>query len=318
MKAAVIHNEIVRVEQRPDPRPGSGEILVRVRAAGINGADILQRRGRYPAPPGAPHDIPGLEFAGEVVERGPGATRFSAGQQVMGIVAGGGQAELIVVHERIAMPVPTSLSLDWAMAGALPEVYCTAYDALFSQAQLQAGERLLVNGGAGGVGTAAIQLALMFGAFPVATVRTEAMAERVRALGATAVVGDAGSDAAAHLGPFDVVLELVGATNLTQSLRSLAAGGRICFIGVGAGPKSEFNVLHLMSKRGRIHGSTLRSSPLEEKALLARHLERHVLPHFETGQLRVEVARSFALDEVHDAYEYFAAGGKFGKVTLLM
>jgi NADPH:quinone reductase-like Zn-dependent oxidoreductase len=234
----------------------------------------------------------------------------------MGIVAGGGQAELIVIHERLAMPVPASL--EWSEAGALPEIYCTAYDALFNQAQLEVGERVLINGGAGGVGTAAVQLARLTGAFPVATVRNETMVERVNGLGATAVVGEAGSDAANHLGPFDVVLELVGAANLSNSLRALAQGGRICFIGVGGGPKSEFNALHLMSKRGRIHGSTLRSSPLEEKALLARKLERHVLPHFDTKGLAVEIDKTFKLEEIHEAYEYFAAGGKFGKVTILM
>ena len=314
MRAVVISEGTVNVEQRPDPKLGSGEVLVRVNAAGINGADILQRRGRYPAPPGAPQDIPGLEFAGEVVDRAPDATRFSVGQRVMGIVAGGGQAELISVHERVAMPVPDSLG--WAEAGALPEVFCTAYDALFTQAGLQLGERVLINGGAGGVGTAAIQLARVVGASPVATVRSEGMAGRVSELGATAIVAEAGSDAAVEHGPFDVVLELVGAANLSTSLKALAPGGRICFIGVGAGPKSEFNVLHLMGKRGRIHGSTLRAAPLEEKALLARRMERHVLPHFGTA-LSVSLDRTFALDEVHDAYEYFAAGGKFGKVALL-
>ena len=316
MKAAIIDHETVHPGARDTPAAGSGEILVRIRSAGINGADLLQRRGRYPAPPGSPADIPGLEFAGEVVDCGLGATRFAPGDRVMGIVGGGGQAEFIAVHERVAMPVPAAL--DWAQAGAFPEIYCTAYDALFTQAQLQSGERVLINGGAGGVGTAAIQLAHLAGAFPVATVRNEKMAAHVARLGAVPVVAEAGSDAAAASGPFDVVLELVGAVNLNQSLRSLAHRGRICFIGVGAGPKCEFNALHLMAKRGRIHGSTLRSSPLEEKALLARELERHVLPHVDAGRLTVPVDRTFPLDEVHDAYEHFAAGGKFGKISLLI
>lgn len=314
MRAAVIHEGAVGVEERPDPTPDSGGILVRVHAAGINGADILQRRGRYPAPPGAPEDIPGLEFAGEVVECSRDATRFQVGDRVMGLVAGGGQAELVAVHERAVMPVPESQ--EWTEAGGLPEVFCTAYDALFTQADLQLGERLLVNGGAGGVGTAAIQLARASGATTVATVRRQDMVARVEQLGATAVVAEAGDDAAREHGPFDVVLELVGAANLGASLKALAPGGRVCFIGVGAGPKTEFNALHLMGKRARIFGSTLRAAPLEEKAMLARRMERHVLPHF-GQQLQVPVDSTFPLDEVHEAYEYFSAGGKFGKVILI-
>src|SRR5437016_9174799 len=156
------------VAEHPDPEPGAGEVLVRVRAAGINGADILQRRGLYPAPPGSPPDIPGLELAGEVAALGPGAERFALGERVMAIVGGGGQAELCVVHERQLMPVPAAL--DWPGAGGLPEVFTTAHDALFTQAQLRAGERLLVHGGAGGVGTAAIQLARASGASVTASV----------------------------------------------------------------------------------------------------------------------------------------------------
>lgn len=315
MDAAVIFEETVRMEERPDPVPGTGEVLVAVKAAGLNGADLLQRRGRYPAPPGAPADIPGLEYAGEVVECGPGATRFEVGARVMGIVAGGGQAQRIVVHERMAMPVPASL--DWPAAGCLPEVYCTAYDALFTQAGLRSGERVLVNGGAGGVGTAAIQLARVAGATPVATVRHADLADRVAELGAVPVVAEAGSDEAVEHGPYDVVLELVGAANLKNSLRALARGGRVCLIGVGAGPKTELNALHVMGKRATIHGSTLRGDPLEAKSALARDLERHVLPHFDAGSLRVPVDATFPLAKVHDAYEHFAAGHKFGKVALV-
>src|SRR5947207_6009256 len=152
MRAAVIADGEVRVEERPDPTPGVGEVLVAVKAAGINGADLLQRKGLYPPPPGAPEDIPGLELAGEVRELGPGATRFSEGDRVMAVVGGGGQAELCVVHERAAMPVPDEL--DWPQAGGFPEVFTTAHDALFTQAGLSSGERLLVHGAAGGVGTA--------------------------------------------------------------------------------------------------------------------------------------------------------------------
>ena len=149
MRAVTIKDGVLSVSEHPDPVPGAGEVLVRVAAAGLNGADMMQRRGLYPAPPGAPQDIPGLELAGEVVARGPGATRFDEGDRVMGIVSGGGQAELAVVHERILMPVPERLS--WVQAGGTPEVFTTAHDALFTQAGLRLGERLLVHGGAGGV-----------------------------------------------------------------------------------------------------------------------------------------------------------------------
>jgi putative PIG3 family NAD(P)H quinone oxidoreductase len=311
MRAATIRDGSVVVAEHPDPEPGKNEILVRVRAAGLNGADIMQRAGYYPAPPDAPQDIPGLEMAGEVIARGPGAERFREGDRVMAVVAGGGQAELCVVHERAAMPVPDAL--DWPAAGGFPEVFTTAHDALFSQAELGAGERLLVHGAAGGVGTAAIQLGRAVGARVTATVRREELRPEVEKLGATAVAPD-GFDA--H-GPFDVVLELVGAPNMADNLKALATQGRIAVIGMSAGVKAEINMIHLTSKRARIHGSTLRPRPLEEKALAMRLVERNVLPLVEEGAVRVPVAATFTLDEVAEAYERFATGGKLGKIVIV-
>ena len=188
MRAATIRDGEIAVEEHPDPRPQTGELLVRVRAAGLNGADMMQLAGRYPAPPGAPQDIPGLELAGEVVETGDGVERFEPGDRVMSIVAGGGQAELAIVNERIAMPVPDEL--DWIAAGGTPEVFFTAHDALFTQAELLVGERLLVHGAAGGVGTAAVQLGTMAGARVTATVRNEHCREQVAALGVNAIAPD--------------------------------------------------------------------------------------------------------------------------------
>jgi NADPH:quinone reductase len=309
--AVTVRDEALVVEERADPEPGSGELLVRVRGAGINGADILQRAGGYPAPPGSPPDIPGLELAGEVVGLGPGAERFAEGDRVMAVVGGGGQAELATVHERAAMPVPDRL--DWPQAGGLPEVFTTAHDAIFTQAGLRPGERLLVHGGAGGVGTAAIQLGRAAGATVVATVRREELRGEVERLGAAAI-DPAGFEEA---GPFDVILELVGAPNLPGNLNALSTGGRIAIIGVGAGFKAELNLLALMGKRARIHGSTLRARPLEEKAIAARLVEREVLPLFESGALAVPVADSFPLGEAEQAYARFTAGGKLGKVVLL-
>ncbi len=300
------------VEERPDPEPGKGELLVRVRAAGLNGADMLQRRGAYPAPPWSPPDIPGMELAGEVAAVGPAVSRFAEGDRVMAIVGGGAQAELALVHERAAMPVPEPL--DWPQAGGLPEVFVTAHDAVFTQAGLRSGEHLLVHGAAGGVGTAAVQLGRVAGARVTATVRREELRPGVEQLGARAIAPDGFEEE----GPFDVVLELVGASNLAANLGALAIGGRIAVIGVGGtGPQAEINLLSVMHKRARIHGSTLRSRPLEEKAITMRLVEREVLPQFEDGTLTVPVAETFPLDQAEDAYNRFEAGGKLGKIVLL-
>ena len=312
MRAVTIDEGRLEIRDHPDPEPGAGEVLVRVRAAGLNGGDMMQRRGLYPAPPGAPQDIPGLELAGEVAAMGPGVTRFAEGDRVMAVVAGGGQAELAVVHERLAMPVPEALG--WPEAGGFPEVFTTAHDALFTQAALASGDRLLVHGAAGGVGTAAVQLGRGAGARVTATVRNEALRSGVEELGAT-VVEPEGFEA--H-GPFDVVLELVGAPNLAPNVGALATGGRIVVIGIGAGAKAELNLGALMGTRGTVRGSTLRPRPLEEKALAARAVERHVLPLVERGAVSVPIADTFPLDQAEDAYDRFAEGGKLGEVVLTL
>jgi NADPH:quinone reductase len=310
VRAVIVEDGRLTMQERPDPEPGAGELLVRVRAAGLNGADMLQRKGAYPAPPGSPPDIPGLELAGEVAALGPGASRFEEGDRVMAIVGGGGQAELALVHERVAMPVPEPL--DWPRAGGLPEVFVTAHDALFSQAGLRPGEHLLVHGAAGGVGTAAVQLGRTAGARVTATVRREELRPEVESLGATPIDPEGFEER----GPFDVVLELVGAPNLGGNLKSLATGGRIVVIGIGAGAKAEINLGALMGKRGAVRGSTLRARPLEEKAIASRLVEREVLPLFNDGKVEVPVAATFPLDQVEQAYARFEAGGKLGKVVL--
>jgi NADPH:quinone reductase len=310
MRAATIRDGRIDVVEHPDPEPQDGQLLVRVHAAGLNGADMLQLAGGYPAPPGSPPDIPGLELAGEVIALGRRAERFEVGDRVMSLVSGGGQAELAVVHERTAMPVPEEL--DWTAAGGVPETFTTAHDALFTQAGLTVGERLLVHGAAGGVGMAAVQLGVMVGARVTATVRNEPARERIAALGVQAIPTEGFSD----YGPFDVILELVGAINLDENLDSLATGGRIAVIGLGAGAKAEIDLRKLMGKRGRIHGSTLRARAIEEKAIAARLVEKMVLPGFASGDLSVPVCATFPLDRAADAYERFKAGAKFGKVIL--
>ena len=312
MRAVAFHDGDVRVGDHPDPQPGAGEILVRVRAAGLNGADLMQLGGHYPAPPGWPKDIPGLELAGEVAALGDGATRFALGDRVMAVVGGGGQAELAVVHERAAMPVPEGLS--WPEAGGVPEVFATAHDGLFTQAGLAPGERLLVHGGAGGVGTAAVQLGRTAGARVTATVRRPELRGEVERLGARVIEPEGFGE---H-GPWDVVLELVGAPNVPEDLAALAPLGRLLVIGVGAGARTEVDLRVLMAGRLRVLGSTMRARPLEGKADMTRRLERHVLPLFDSGDLRVPVAARFGLEEAPAAYERFREGGKLGKVVLVL
>ena len=312
MRAVTVVDKQLSVQDRPDPEPGAGEVLIRVRAAGLNGADMMQRRGLYPAPPGAPADIPGLELAGEVGACGPEAQRFAPGDRVMVIVGGGGQAQLAVVHERQLMPVPDAL--DWPAAGGTPEVFTTAHDAIFTQAGLRAGERLLVHGGAGGVGTAAIQLARASGALVTATVRNPDLRDQVAQFGAEVIEPEGFGE---H-GPFDVILELVGAPNLADDVNALATGGRVVVIGIGGGAKAELHLGALMAKRGRVHGSMLRSRPLEEKAMTARAMERSVLPLLQSGAVIVPVAATYPLERALEAYEHFAAGGKLGKIVLIV
>jgi NADPH:quinone reductase len=310
MRAATIRDGRIGVADHPDPEPQDGQLLVRVHAAGLNGADILQVAGHYPPPPGVPADIPGMELAGEVVGCGRRVERFEPGDRVMAIVAGAGQAEYAVVHERAAMPVPEEL--DWTAAGGVPEVFTTAHDALFTQAGLTVGERLLVHGAAGGVGMAAVQLGVMAGARVTATVRSEQLRPHITALGVNVIPPEGFGEE----GPYDVILELVGAINLAENIDSLAIGGRICIIGVGAGAKAEINLQKLMMKRARVHGSTLRARPIEEKAMAARLVEKMVLPGFASGDLAVPVAATYPLEEAPAAYERFKAGSKLGKIVL--
>jgi NADPH:quinone reductase len=311
MFAATIVDGALEWREHTDPEPGTGELLVRVRAAGLNNADLIQVAGFYPAPPGSPPDIPGLEVAGEVVAVGKDVVRFAVGDRVMAVVGGGAHAELAVVHERTAIPVPEGI--DWPEAGGFPEAFTTAHDALFTQCGLTSGERVCVHGAAGGVGVAGVQLAVAAGARVVATVRNESLRAAVSAFGAEVVAPD---DFVGH-GPYDVVLELIGAPNLPGDIESLAPGGRVTVIGTGGGAIAELNLLALMAKRARIHGSTLRARPLEQKATAAHAVEAHVIPHLASGAVKVPIAASYPMADASKAYERFAAGGKLGKIVLL-
>jgi NADPH:quinone reductase len=292
MRAAVIVAGRLELQERPDPVPHEGEMLIRVRAAGINGADLAQRAGRYPPPPGAPPDVPGLECAGETED----------GARVVALLPGGGHAELAVVHHTHVLPVPDGV--DWPQAGGFVETFATAHDALFTQAQLREGDRLLVNGAAGGVGTAAVQLGVQAGAQVTGTARHHR--EELEDLGADTEPS----------GVYDVILELVGGRNLAENLERLAPQGRIAVIGTGAGASAEVNFGLLMRKRGRVHGSMLRARSVEEKADVVRRLEEHALPLLAAGRVTVPVQETFPLERAQEAYDRFASGGKFGKLVL--
>ncbi len=310
MKAVVFSSGEVTWADRPDPEPGPRDILVRVEAAGLNRADLLQRAGHYPPPHGIPDDQPGLECAGVVEAAGKGVERFRPGDRVMGLLAGAGQAELALFDERVAMPVPDACSP--VEAGGFPEAFATAYDALFSQAGLTVGDRVLVTGAGGGVGMAGAQLAVAGGATVVASVRHGEVRAGVARLGTTSMA----PDEAFALGPFDIVLELVGGPSVPEALAALAPRGRIVVIGVGGGASAQLDLGLLMHRRATVRGSTLRTRSLEEKAVLARQLENHVLPLLGGGKLRVVVETTYPFEKVAEAYERFETGHKFGKIVL--
>jgi NADPH2:quinone reductase len=312
MYAVVIRENELHWEERDDPVPGSTEVLVAVHAAGINGADLLQRQGFYPPPAGVPSDIPGMELAGEVVAIGSQVRQVTMGARVMAVLGGGAQATMAVVDEAHIQPVPDGIS--WVEAGGFPEVFWTAYDALFTQGNLAMGERALVTGAAGGVGTAGVQLAHATGATVVATVRDASRRGGVEALGADIVIDPA---AVAEHGPYDVVLELVGAASLETVLPNLAIGARVVVIGVGSGAKVELNLLGLMATRSRICAATLRARSRREKANVAAGVSAHVVPLLAAGRISVPVCATYPMSEATAAYERFAAGSKLGKVVLV-
>jgi NADPH:quinone reductase-like Zn-dependent oxidoreductase len=312
MRAVTIEDGELRWLERADPVPGDTELLVTVHAAGLNGADLVQVKGFYPAPPGAPPDIPGMELAGEVVAVGRQVTKHAVGDRVMGLVGGGAQATIAVVDESHALPVPATLS--WPEAGGFCEVFCTAFDALWNQGAIAMGDRVLVTGAAGGVGTAGVQLAAATGAVVVASVRDPARRAVVAALGADEVVDP--TDVAAH-GPYDLVLELVGAAGFADAVGALATGGRIVVIGVGSGAAVELDLYELMRRRAVVRGSTLRARTRAEKATVISGVGAHVLPALAAGRVRVPVSATMPMADAPAAYRAFADGHKLGKIVLV-
>ena len=324
MKAIVITKaggpDVLQLRDVPAPEPAAGEILVRVRAAGVNRADVLQRMGLYPAPPGAPADIPGMEYAGEVVALGAGARAWKVGDRVMGLVAAGGYAERVAVSESVALRVPSSWSFE--QAAAVPEAFMTAYDALFRQMQLRAPERVLIHAVGSGVGTAALQLAKAFGARTFGTSRSAAKLERARALGLEVAIDSSREDFAEvvkrHTGGegVDVVLDLVGGPVLAGNIHALARGGRMIVVGLTGGRTASIDLGAVLSKRLTIVGTVLRARTLEEKIGVTAHFAAEVLPLLEGGIIGPVVERSYPLAQAADAHRQLESDAVFGKLVL--
>jgi len=305
-------NEVVSVETRPDPEPGPEDVVVRVSYGGLNPADLIQRAGNYPAPPGSPPDVPGLEVAGSVESRGERVSSWQSGDRVFGLVGGGGLADRVLVHERSVTGVPDAL--DEQGAAAVPEAFVTAHDAVFTQAGLRPGETLLVHGAGGGVGTAAVQLGVAAGARVVATVRSAHVEDAVAALGAEIV-----RDEDFRGGPSvsaDVILELVGGVHFPANLDALARRGRIVIVSVAGGNEITLPLLTLMQKRATISGTVLRVRPLEEKAAAIRAFEREVVPGLASCRLRPIVDSVYPAADVRAAFDRLGERGKLGKVLL--
>ncbi len=309
--------DVLRLETVPDPQPGAREVVVRVRVSGVNRADVLQRRGLYPPPPGA-SEVPGLEFAGIVEEVGVAVSRWRPGDRVMGIVAGGGYAERVVVDERVAVAIPAGM--DMTVAGAIPEVYMTAHDAVFRQAGLERGETLLIHAVGSGVGIAALQLARRAGAHVIGTSRTTSKLERAAAMGLGLGVpgGEAWDgavrDATGGRGA-DVILDLVGAPYLARNQAAVAVGGRHVVVGVPGGSRAELDLRLLMARRARLLGTVLRARSVEEKADLARDFTESVLPGFVDGTLEPAIDRVFSPAQAADAHRRMEANENFGKLV---
>jgi len=302
------------VEERPDPAPGRFDVLVAPPFAGVNPADVLQREGRHPVPPGYPADIPGLEVAGTVVAVGDGVSAFGPGDRVFGLVGGGGQAQLVLAEERHLLPIHEAL--DERTAAAVPQSFLTAFDALVNQGDVRAGDVVLVNGASGGVGSAAVQIASAMRARVVGGVRTEAVRARIAELGADALAPDDAFERVASLGGADVIVELVGGPHMARNMEALARGGRLVLVAGKPGEEAAIVLRDLMSRRASLIGTTLRTRPAEEKAALVQEFGRRVVPLLADGTLTAPVGEVFPLERAADAYDHVRTPGRFGKTLL--
>ena len=324
MRAAVITEpggpDVLKVMEADDPVPGPEDVLVDVKASALNRADLLQREGSYPAPPGSPADIPGLEFAGVVLEAGERVIGMSKGDRVFGLLGGGGYASRTVTHHRMAVPIPDGW--DFIQAAATPEVYFTAYDALFNRGNLQMGEKVLVHAAGSGVGTAAVQLAHHAGAFVFGTAGSAEKLAGAAKLGMDVGINYHDEDFAAvvkeHTGGtgVDVLIDFIGAPYWDQNIASMAVLGRLVEVGLMGGSRVEVDLGRLMGKRLQVTGTGLRGRSLEEKLALTAQFKRHVLPHLTSGSMKPIVDRTFPLEEVAEAHRYMETNANFGKIVL--
>lgn len=313
--------DVLQLGKRPDPKPGPGEVEVRVLYSGVNRADLLQRRGQYPAPRGFSSDIPGLEYAGVIESLGKDCGLRAVGERVMGVLGGGGYAERVVVSERETIGVPEGMAME--AAGAVPEVFMTAWDALFRQAGLRSGEVVLIHAVGSGVGTAGLQLARTVGALTIGTSRTREKLRRAKEMGLdegvlAACEGDWAQQVAGRLDGqrVDVVLDLVGATYLEGNLQLLASGARWMIVGVPSGSIGLVDLRQLMVRRASLIGTVLRARPPEEKAILAREFERTVIPLFASGHLAPVLDRVFPASDAAEAHRYVEGNNTFGTIVL--
>jgi NADPH2:quinone reductase len=320
MKAAVISvpgpPEVLRIETRSEPVLGETDVLIRVKTAGVNRADLIQRKGHYPAPPGVPQDIPGLEVAGMVESAGTKAQRWKSGDAVCALLAGGGYAEYVAVDCGQCLPLPRGLS--FAEAAALPEAVFTVWHNVFQRGRLSPAERFLVHGGSSGIGLAAIQLARLTGARAFATAGTGEKCRACEQAGAERAINyrDEDFESALKAEGVDVILDMIAGDYVPKNLRLLRADGRLVLINAMSGAKAEFDVRDIMGRRLTITGSTLRSRDTKFKRALAAEVERNVWPLIEAGKFRANVFKIFRLEEAADAHRLMESSRHIGKIVL--
>lgn len=314
--------EVLEISEVPRPEAIADQVLVRVRASALNRADLLQRQGRYPAPPGFPQEIPGMEFAGEVAEVGPLVTLWKPGQRVFGLMGGGAQAEYLTVQERLLAEIPKNLS--WAEAGAIPEVFITAHDALWKQAELRPGETVLIHSVGSGVGLAAVQLARAIRAVPFGTSRTAGKIEQATKHGLEAGLAVSNNFDELVLAAerwtagkgINVVLDLVGGPYVKASQKLMAAKGRILLVGTVAGGAYELDARFVMGKRLQIRGTVLRARSLEEKIQVTQAFASEVVPLFANGLLHPNIDSTFKMTDISPAHQRLESNETFGKVVI--
>lgn len=324
MRAIVIKRpggpDVLQLEETTDPQPGKGEVKVRVKAAGVNRADSMQRMGHYPSPPDAPPDIPGLEFAGVVEECGEAVDNVQVGDKVFGIAGGGTYADYVIVHSRCVARMPVNLS--FVDAAAVPEVFITAYDAMVSQCILSSGETVLIHAVGSGVGVAALQIAKLFGANVIGTARSEDKIVRARSLGLDHGLVLRDNKFADQIKSMtnghgvNLVMELVGGAYINEDVHCTAPKGRIIIVGLVAGLQCEVDFGHVLRKRLTIKGTTLRMRPLEEKIVATQLLENNIVPLIERGRLKPVVDKVLPLSQAAEAHEFMDKNMNFGKIVL--